>query len=249
MPKVEVVLPGGGKITTDVTGRAAFRAPDSPGRFHVEILGGSISASAQIIGARVPTSQAVPEPTHSRPGAITYPRILATQDRFTLEGSGFRSEPDANHIFLNGDRCFVLASSPASLVALPGTHAPVGEAMLRVEAGGVAAQFSVSVVFLQFTGPAGAVSAGAAGQLILHARGTTEPLLLEVRDASPDVIQLTKGSVQRLKTSGGEDNAVPVDVKFVSAGNYVVSARLVSTRAATVGSDAVRKHIAEFKER
>jgi hypothetical protein len=42
------------------------------------------------------------------------------------------------------------------------------------------------------------------------------------------VIQLAKGNVQRLKTSGGEENSAPVDVKFETGGNYSVSARLLS---------------------
>jgi len=83
-------------------------------------------------------------------------------------------------------------------------------------------------VLLEFSGPADAVIAGSTGELILRAHGTTKPLLLEVRNGSPGVIQLSKGNVQRLKTSGGEENIVPIEVKFVTGGNYSVSARLIS---------------------
>jgi hypothetical protein len=62
----------------------------------------------------------------------------------------------------------------------------------------------------------------------LHAHGTVEPLLVEVRNGSPGVVQLSKGNVQRLKTSGGDENIAPVDVKFVTGGNYSVTARLIS---------------------
>ena len=93
------------------------------------------------------------------------------------------------------------------------------------------------------------MNAGASGKLTLHARGSTQPLAVEVRNASPDVIQLTKGNAQRLKTSGGEDNSVPVDVKFGTAGNYVVSARLVSTGSKPPDSDPAKKRLAELKER
>jgi hypothetical protein len=34
--------------------------------------------------------------------------------------------------------------------------------------------------------------------------------------------------VQRVKTSGGDENIAPVEVKFVTDGNYTVSARLIS---------------------
>jgi hypothetical protein len=83
-------------------------------------------------------------------------------------------------------------------------------------------------VLLEFSGPAEAVNAGSTGKLILRAHGTTEPLLLEVRNGSPGVIQLSKGNVQRVKTSGGDQNIAPVEVQFVTGGNYSVSARLIS---------------------
>jgi hypothetical protein len=160
---------------------------------------------------------------------VSYPKILAIHDRFAVEGSGFQGIADSNHISLNGNPCLIVASSPVSLVALPGPHAPVGGVTLRVAVGGMeAGQFAVAAVLLDFTGPAEAMDAGSNGKLTLHAHGTTEPLLVEIRNGSPGVIQLSKGNVQRVKTSGGEDNVAPVDVKFVSGGNYLVSARLVS---------------------
>ena len=166
------------------------------------------------------------------PGGVhvaSYPHVMAIHDRFTLEGSGFRGAADSNHVYLNGDPCLVVASSPVSLVALPGPSVPIGDVTLHVTVGGIdAGQFPVSAVLLEFSGPTEAVNAGSTGKLIVHAHGTTEPLLLEVRNGSPGVIQLSKGNVQRLKTSGGEENIAPVDVKFVTGGNYSVSARLIS---------------------
>jgi hypothetical protein len=166
------------------------------------------------------------------PGAVhvdSYPHAITIHDRFTLEGAGFRAAADSNHVYLNGDPCLVVASSPVSLVALPGPSVPIGDITLHVAVGGVdAGQFPVSAVLLEFSGPTEAVNAGSTGKLIVHARGTTEPLLLEVRNGSPAVIQLSKGNVQRLKTSGGDENSAPVDVKFETGGNYSVSARLLS---------------------
>jgi len=182
-------------------------------------------------------------------GVVSYPRVLATRDRFTLEGAGFRGEADLNHVSLNGNPCLILAASPAALVVLPGERAPVGEATLHLTiAGADAGQFPVSVVLLEFSGPAEGASAGSAGQLVLHARGSKQPLVLEVRNASPAVIELTKGNVQRLKTSGGEENAAPVDVKFVTAGNYVVSARLVAPSVTSPDLQSARRRLAEAKK-
>jgi hypothetical protein len=122
----------------------------------------------------------------------------------------------------------VIASSPVSLVVLPGPRGLIGDAQLKVAAGGSdAGLFPVSVVALEFSGPSNAVDAGSTGKLILRARGTTLPLTVEVRNGSPRVIRLAQGNVQRLKTSGGDENIAPIEVNFVTGGNYFVSARLI----------------------
>lgn len=226
---VTVELSDGQKITTDETGRALFRGPEQLGALTAKTANSEVSATATVVASgHIGTPGTAP----AQPGTIhvaSYPKILAIHDRFTVEGTGFQGIADSNHISLNGDPCLIVASSPVSLVALPGPHAPVGEVTLRVAVGGMeAGQFAVAAVLLDFTGPAEAMDAGSNGKLTLHAHGTTEPLLVEIRNGSPGVIQLSKGNVQRVKTSGGEDNAAPVDVKFVSGGNYLVSARLVS---------------------
>ena len=237
LPDVQVELSDGQKIVTDVTGRALFRGPDEPGSLTAKISGPGIAAAVPVVASPHSGDTETTASPHS--GAIkvvSYPRILALHDRFTVEGSGFQGIADSNHIYLNGDPCLIVASSPVSLVALPGAHVPVGDVTLRVAVGGMeAGQFPVSAVLLDFSGPAEAVSAGSTGKLLLHAHGATEPLLVEIRNGSPGVIQLTNGNVQRVKTSGGEENVAPVDVKFVTGGNYVVSARLVSTEPSTTG--------------
>lgn len=246
MPGVEVILSGGQKVTTDATGRSTFKVNGAAGRLRAAISGGTVAASAEVVSAVDLASQV----QHVGSGAniASYPHILATTDRFTLEGAGFRGDADLNHVSLNGNPCLVLASSPESIVALPGENVSVGDATLRVEMESGSTQFPVSVVLLEFSGPARPVNAGASGQLTLHARGSAQPLVVEVRNASPDVIQLPKGNVQRLRTSGGEDNTALVDVKFVTAGSYVISARLVSTGSKPADSDAMKKRLAELKD-
>ena len=207
-----------------------FRAPSQPGTVVAKIPGQAVSASTAVVASddSAPRGASV-----GAPGTVhvsSYPHAITIHDRFTLEGAGFRGAADSNHVYLNGDPCLVVASSPVSLVALPGPSVPIGDVTLHVTAGGIdAGQFPVSAVLLEFTGPTEAVNAGSSGKLIVHARGTTEPLLLEVRNGSPAVIQLSKGNVQRLKTSGGKENIAPLDVKFETGGNYLVSARLLST--------------------
>jgi hypothetical protein len=229
LPNVTVELSGGRNATTDNTGRVMFKAPDQPGTLVAKTSGAGVTASATVVASEDSAPHGAPD---GPPGAVhvaSYPHAITIHDRFTLEGAGFRGAADSNHVYLNGDPCLVVASSPVSLVALPGPSVPIGDVTIHVAVGGVdAGQFPVSAVLLEFSGPTEAVNAGSTGKLIVHARGTTEPLLLEVRNSSPGVIQLAKGNVQRLKTSGGDENDAPVDVKFVTGGNYSVSARLLS---------------------
>jgi hypothetical protein len=233
LSNIEVEIPGGQKVTTDATGRARFVAPGQPGVLMAKIDASAVSASAEIVPSGDSSAQVVPASATTGARLVSYPRALAIHDRFTLEGSGFRAAADSNHVFLNGDPCLVVASSPVALVVLPGPHVPVGDVTLHVVSGGIdAGQFPVSAVLLEFSGPSEAVSAGSTGKLILRARGTSKPLLVEVRNGSPGIIQFSNGNVQRLKTSGGQENIAPVEMKFVNGGNYSVTARLVATQGA-----------------
>jgi len=245
LPNIAVDLSGGQKVTTNVTGRASFKAAVEPGALTAIISGLAISASSNIVA---------PEDTgpHAASGAInvvSYPRVIATHDRFILEGSGFQGVADLNRVYLNGDPCLVVASSPASLVVLPGPSVPVGDVNLHLTVAGMeAGQFPVSVVLLEFSGPPEAVSAGSSGKLMLRAHGTMLPLLLEVRNGTPGVIQLSKGNVQRVKTSGGDENIAPVEVKFVTGGNYAVSARVISAIASAPDLESARRRLAEARK-
>ena len=107
--------------------------------------------------------------------------------------------------------------------------------------------FPVSVVLLEISGPPEAVTAGDIGKLTVHAHGTTEPLQVEVRNGSPGVIQLSKGNVQRLKSSGGEENVAQVDVKFVTGGNYSISARLLPSGVSAPNLELARKRLTEAR--
>lgn len=236
LSNVTVELSGGQKVTTDVTGRALFKAADQPGSMAAIVPGRRISASTTVLASEDSGPQAAPQGAAGGVSVVSYPRVLALHDRFALEGSGFRGAADSNRVFLNGDPCLVLASSPVSLVVLPGPSLPVGDVNLHIAVAGMdAGQFPVSAVLLEFSGPAEAVDAGSLGKLTVTAHGTTEPLLLEIRNGSPRVIQLSEGNVQRIKTSGGDDNAAQFEVKFVTGGNYSVSARLVSAVAVSPG--------------
>src|SRR5215472_3689549 len=249
LPDVTVELSGGQKVTTDATGRALLVAPSEPGTLTAKVSGVPIAASTPAIAPETPVAEGTSLSTPQAAKVRAYPRVLAMHDRFTVEGSGFRGMAELNRVFLGDKQCLVLAASPRALVILPGPLVTVGAVDLRIrvderEAG----QLPVSVVLLEISGPAEAVNAGGAGKLTLKAYGTTERLTAEIRNASPEVIQLPKGNVQRIETSGGEPNTAPVEVKFVKAGNYLVSARFISAEASQPDVERARKRLIEARQ-
>jgi hypothetical protein len=249
MPNIAVELSGGQKVTTDVTGRAMFKAPDEPGILVAKASGRGITASANVVASEDSGPSAMSGGAPGGVNVVSYPHVMAIHDRFIVEGSRFRGAADSNHVYLNGDPCLVLASSPVALVVLPGPRVPVGDVNLHLTVAGTdAGQFPVSAVLLEFSGPTEAANAGSIGKLILRARGTSVALILEVRNGSPGVIQLSKGNVQRLKTSGGDQNIAPVEVKFVTGGNYSVSARLLSVDASLPDMEIAKRHLTEARK-
>lgn len=234
LPNVMVGLSTGQKVTTDATGRALFAAPGEAGRLTAKISGQEISTSSTVITSADSAIQSSLEDPSGGVRVISYPHVLAIHDRFTIEGAGFRGAADSNHVFLSGQLCLVVASSPASLVVLPGPHIPIGEITLRVSvAGHDTKQIPVSAVLLEFSGPTEAPNAGTQGKIILSVHGVTEHLAVEVWNGSPGIIQFPHGNVQRVTTSGGEENIAPVELKFLAAGNYTVTARLIPTDTAS----------------
>jgi len=238
LPNVVVELSNGQKVTTDATGRAQFAAPGQAGKFIAKLSGREIFATSIVGAASNPAEQSSAQSTIDSSSApvqvVSYPRALAIHDRFTIEGAGFLGAADSNRVFLADQPCLVVASSPVSLVVLPGPRTPVGAITLRVSvAGHDAVQLPVSAVSLEFSGPKEAPDAGTEGEITLSVHGASDPLTVEVRNASPGIIQFPHGSVQRLTTSGGEQNTAAVEMKFLTSGNYTVTARLIPTDSAS----------------
>ncbi len=150
--KVEIA--GGQKVTTDSTGRALFAVPGEPGVLTAHIPGREISASAPVVKS---SDAAPPTPLEDSSAAVRVlraPHFISLHDRFVVGGSGFRVEAESNHVYLSDQACLVLASSPVSLVVLPGLHVPIGMIKLRVNVAGHEAEPKpVSMVLLELSGP------------------------------------------------------------------------------------------------
>jgi hypothetical protein len=248
LPNVIVELSGGQKVTTDATGRALFTTPVEPGVLIAQIPGQDITASSPVVKSPDSVAQTSAESPSGTPSGIprmlAVPHFISLHDRFTIEGGGFRGEADANRVYLAEQACLVLASSPISLVVLPGLHIPVGAINLRVNvAGHDAGPSPVVMVLLEFGGPAEAPQAGAQGKLSVRVHGSRERLAVEVRNGSPEIIQLPRGNVQRVTTSGGERNAAEIETNFLASGDYTVTARIIPTDTGLPDLEAARQKL------
>ena len=244
VPGAAVELSSGTKLKTDATGRALFTGPRESAGLTAHIPGQNITASTLVEDPPNPAPIALAQ--NASPGVriLSCPHFLSLHDRFTIEGSGFRGEADVNHILLAGQPSLVLASSPVALVILPGPRVPMGTADLRLSVAGVEARAGpVIAVSLGVTGPAGTWHVGDQGMLTVRAYGTEERLVVEVRDASPEIVQLSRGGVQRVTTSGGERNAAEVEIKSLAPGDYTATARLVPTASGLPDLEAARQKL------
>jgi hypothetical protein len=240
-----VELSSGQKISTDATGRALFVAPSDPGALTAKISGQETNTLTEVVASPDADPSAPVEGSLGpvRPG-FSFPRFLTLHDRFTIDGKGFSGRADSNRVQLADQACLIVAASPVSLVVLPGLHVPIGTIALHVNADGRdLGAFPVTAVLLEFIGPSQAPNAGTQSKLTLRVRGTTERLEVEVRNGSPEIIQFLHGNVQRLRTSGGDQNVAPVDMKLLAPGNYVVTARLISAGPEAPDTGDVRNDV------
>jgi hypothetical protein len=244
LPHTEVELSGGQKVTTDATGRALFTVPSEPGVLTARIPGHDATASAPIVKSADPELETSAESPSTALRVRAVPHFISLHDRFAVEGVGFRGQADANRVFLSDQACLVLASSPISLVVLPGLHVPIGTINLHVSvAEQDAGLHPVVLVLLEFSGPTEAPPAGAQAKLSVRVRGSRERLAVEVRNASPEIIQLPRGNDERVITSGGERNAAEIDAKFLTSGDYTLTARLIPTASGLPDLEAARKKL------
>jgi hypothetical protein len=244
LPNVVVELSDGEKVTTDATGRALFAVPSEPGMLTVQVPGREVTASTPVVKMDAAESQTSADP-HSEDSRVLFaPHFISLHDVFMVQGSGLRGEASSNRVFLSGQECLVLASSPVSLVVLPGLHIPIGTIDLRVTvAGHEMKPTPVVMVLLEIGGPIEAPRAGVQGKLSVRVHGTEERLAVEVRNGSPEIIQFSRGNLERVTTSGGERNAAEIDTKFLTSGDYAVTARLIPTDSGLPDLEAARQKL------
>ncbi len=236
MPGAVVEFTGGERVTSDQTGRAAFTAPAEPGVLLAQLVGRNVNASTTVIAP-------APNPPDGVQ-VLDYPRVISVSDRFVIDGFGFRGDADANRILLGDRPALVMAASPIALVVMPGPDAEEGPAQLVVEVGGRSpGPVPVTLVSLRVIVPKKELVPGAKSKLVVRVRGTDQRLVIEARNLSPQVVELPKGNVQRVASSGGEANFAEIHMQSLRAGDFSVSVRLVPVAVGLPDVEAARQHL------
>ncbi len=224
-PGVVVEFTGGPRVTTDSTGRAVFLAP-APGVLLAHLSGQTGNVPAVVLPA------AESGPTGLR--VTSYARVVSLSDRFEVSGNGFQGDAGADRVTLGGKAALVVAASTIALVVIPAPGLDAGPAQFTVESDGRSSgPLPVTLVSLELSASKERLAAKESGVLTVRVRGSSEPLIVEVRNLSPDLVALASGALQQVTTSGGEDNTAQVKMRGVRPGDFSISARLVPQPLAT----------------
>lgn len=236
-----VEFSGGVRVTTDETGRASFAVPEQLGVLTARLT------DRRLPNLRDVSATVVPLPTNLPDGVVVHqaPQIVALHDRFTVSGSGFRGEADANQVTVGGQRAAVLGASPLELVLVPNPQTPLGLAQILVEVEGrTSAPVSLTLAAIEIASDKARLAPKEKGRLTVHVRGAWQRLDLEARNLTPDIVKLPLGDVQRLITTGGsESNTAEIELQGRRAGEFSVSVRLVPAVAGLPDTQAAIKQL------
>ncbi len=235
-PGAVVEFSGGERVTTDATGRAAFLAPAEAGVLRAQLPGLGANASTTVIAPPANAPEGVQ--------VTDYPRVIAVLDRFAVDGSGFRGDAVGNRALLGARQALVLAASPVALVLLPGPRASEGLTQLVIEVDGRSrGPVPVTLVSLELSATKNQLAPGERGNLTVRVHGSTQRLAIEVRNLTPKVVELTRGNLQRVTSTGGLANLARIEMQGVRGGEFSVSAKLVPGVTGLPDVDAARQYL------
>ncbi len=212
---VKIVLSNGEVVSTDESGRAHFLAPSDAGILIARIPGTEICAAADVLHRASAEKLEI----------ATVPAMAALKDRFTIAGDGFQGDADRNRVELDGKSAFVLAASLKELVILASSKTAPGSTRLAVKIGASEASAEITFVDVLPETIRNGVRPGKKEKLVLHVSGTAQPVELNVRNLSPEIVGFKHGVSEHLRTHGGADNSATLEVKGLHAGefSYVVT--------------------------
>jgi hypothetical protein len=224
-PGVSVTLSDGDKVTTDVTGRAAFVPPLNAGT-----LSGSIEGRPGRITSTILSPTDVPSATQI---VSLAPRVASLADRVELLGQGFCGDADANHVIMGGSPALVVASSPAYLAVIPPAELNPGPTQVQVTCGQRSSPaFTIFFLSLELEANSGPLAPGEHRPVTVRVKGVSSKVALEARNLDPEVADLTGGITVRGVSSGGADNLAHFELVGNKHGTFTISIRLVTPLSA-----------------
>lgn len=241
LPGAAVEFADGETLATDASGRLKFTVPALPegatrGVLTVRVPASNLRGSA-IVG--LPPEE---PPKEIKLGEV--PVVAALNDRFTITGTGFPGDAEAARVTLGAEPALVLAASPVALVLMASPRTPPGPAALAVAAGELkSAPQPVTIVALEISADRPRFAPKEKGLLTVRARGSEQPLEIELRNHAPQILRMEKADVMRVRTGGGADNFAAVEVEGRAAGEFLVSARLIPLAAGLPDTEAALQHL------
>ena len=215
-PGVTVDMENNPSVRTDRTGRGFFQI--------------SSSGSSGILLAKVSADSAAaledPMPPADAAQDLAIAPAVSLRDHFSICGSGFAGDADANRVNINGAPALVLAASPECLVVLPTADAAPGPATISVQAAGRKWTTATSLVSLAFESPDPPLLPDQRGRLTVRVQGSELPLRILVENKTPGVLRFLRGDQQELVTHGGPQNFAVIEVQAIRSGDYSLGARL-----------------------
>lgn len=213
---VEIDIGQGVHVRTDPIGRAYFTVPTGV-KYLVAKSEGSYSAA--LVDAEAPPATAK---------SVAVAGAVSVQDSFPICGGGFLGDAEKNRVTINGEPALVLAASPECLVALASTKNSPGAATVSVQAPEGEWDLKTALVSLRNLPPDPPLVAQKKSRLGVFAEGSTQPVLIRVRNESPEVLRFVHGDDEVLRTSGGNANQVQFEAEAIRSGNYSFHARIVA---------------------
>jgi hypothetical protein len=101
----------------------------------------------------------------------------------------------------------------------------------------------VTLVSFEVSATKKQLAPGEKGYLTVRVRGTDQRLAIEARNLTPEVVQLPRGNLQRVTSSGGSTNAAEIEMEGVRAGDFSISVRLVPGVYGLPDMETARLHL------
>jgi hypothetical protein len=219
---VTVNFSNGDHLVTNATGRALFVAPLNPGVIYATLAKRATRVYTTILTAAEVSSSSLQ--------ISSAPLFASLSDRFELIGTGLCGAADANSVRIAGQSALVLASSPATLIALPPDNLQPGPATIEVSCSKrFVSPISITFLGLSLNADSSPLTPGEHRTLTVRVEGTAAKVPLEARNLSPAIADLAGGSTAKVSSSGGPENSAQFEVTGRTRGNFLISVRLVAS--------------------